>query len=527
MRKLLILCRVNLKALLSSVRIRGSKKVKATGIGALGLFAFLSVYISGIYSFMFADLLGEVGLLEYLVPLMALLGSFFSVMMTVYAAAGFIFSGKDTDLVLSLPVSAFTVMLSRITALYVENLVFIGLFMLTSGVAAGVKGLASPSMVIALIAGTLLLTFLTTLLTSVIAFIVSFITAKFPHHALFSTVLYFAFFLLILIGSFQMSNIGTLFINNLAQIDHWLSGVLLPFGLFKRAMDGELFMLLPLAGLSLLPFLLVIWLFSSQYKKILSALSARAARTDYRLGDLKAAKPFAALFRREVKRYFGSSIYFFNTGFGAVLLLIGAVYAAIKRDTFLPVLEQLGGIDTAVPLLAAAVGFLLATINTTCVSISIEGKAFWIIKEAPVSARDIFGAKILVNLLVSWPATVVSLLILSLSYSLKWTETIPLLAVMLALGMVIALFGLIVNLFFPRMDSVSDAMVVKNSASAMIGVFGGWVPLILLCLGYVGLQSVLSFSVYCLCAAAVLVFLSAELWHWLKKKGAEKLKAIC
>ena len=55
--------RLNLRALLSSLQIGSgkSKKGKVTGYGALILLAAVAVYIAGVYSFMFAALLGEVG----------------------------------------------------------------------------------------------------------------------------------------------------------------------------------------------------------------------------------------------------------------------------------------------------------------------------------------------------------------------------------------------------------------------------------------------------------------------------------
>ena len=141
MRKLWVLIGINLKALLSALKMGSGKKAKATGMGAMILLGVLAVYIAGVYSFTFAMQLGSIGMLDYLIPMMAILGCLLSVVMTVQAASGFIFSGRDTDLLLSLPVSAFSVMLARITALYIENLAFIGLFMLTSGVAGAVNGL--------------------------------------------------------------------------------------------------------------------------------------------------------------------------------------------------------------------------------------------------------------------------------------------------------------------------------------------------------------------------------------------------
>ena len=240
MRKLGVLIGINLRALLSALRLGSSKKSKATGIGALLLLGVLAVYIAGVYSFTFALQLSSIGLLEYLIPMMAIMGCLMSVVMTVQAASGFIFSGRDTDLMLSLPVSAFSVMLSRITALYIENLAFIGLFMLTSGVAGAINGLGGLGYYLSLVVGTLMLTFLTTMLTMVISFVAAFITSRFPHHSVFSTILYFAFFLLVMIGAFQVSNVGNLLLTNQTGFDRLLNGALLPFGLLKNGLEGNL-----------------------------------------------------------------------------------------------------------------------------------------------------------------------------------------------------------------------------------------------------------------------------------------------
>ena len=85
MRKLGVLIGINLRALLSALRLGSSKKSKATGIGALLLLGVLAVYIAGVYSFTFALQLSSIGLLEYLIPMMAIMGCLMSVVMTVQA----------------------------------------------------------------------------------------------------------------------------------------------------------------------------------------------------------------------------------------------------------------------------------------------------------------------------------------------------------------------------------------------------------------------------------------------------------
>ena len=139
MRKLWVLLKLNFRAMLRAFSFRSgagsSKKKAAGGLGALLLMAFLALYLSGVYSFLLASMLAEVGIVEMVLPLMALMACMMSLMFTLFAASGLVFGGKDSDIVLALPVPAFTVMLSKILALYLENLVFCGLWMLPTGAA--------------------------------------------------------------------------------------------------------------------------------------------------------------------------------------------------------------------------------------------------------------------------------------------------------------------------------------------------------------------------------------------------------
>lgn len=110
--------------------------------------------------------------------------------------------------------------------------------------------------------------------------------------------------------------------------------------------------------------------------------------------------------KKECGRYFGTTIYLLNTGIGAVMLLGFSVYVLFVRGQAALLVAQMGGVQAVAPMLAAVVCLMQATVNPACVSISLEGRTLWILKEAPVPPRELFGAKALVNVLVSdVPAT--------------------------------------------------------------------------------------------------------------------------
>ena len=58
------LVKVSFLALLKSFSSRGKKKI--AGVGTLVLMAFLSIYLSGTYSFLFASVLAPAGLIQML-----------------------------------------------------------------------------------------------------------------------------------------------------------------------------------------------------------------------------------------------------------------------------------------------------------------------------------------------------------------------------------------------------------------------------------------------------------------------------
>lgn len=126
MKKFFALLKVSVKSmLLSSTNARGrSRKKAATGVGAMVLIAFLGLYMSGVYSSLLMSVLAPVhmeALVFLFMGMAALLGG---LLFTAFAVKGVVFGGKDNDLLLSMPVSSTMLMASRVSAIYLENLLF-------------------------------------------------------------------------------------------------------------------------------------------------------------------------------------------------------------------------------------------------------------------------------------------------------------------------------------------------------------------------------------------------------------------
>lgn len=520
MGKFSALLMLNLKAMLASFRFGGRKRKRAvSGVGALVLLAGLALYLSGTYSFLLVDQLAPLGLEKLVILLMSVMAVGMGTLFTVFAAQGVVFGGRDNDFALSLPVSAFSLMLCRTLALYVENLVFTAFVMLPAGAAYLLGGGEGGAwFVLALVLCTLLVSLLPTLLSLVIGFVVAWASGKFAHRSGLATVLYLAFFAVVMFLSFRMS----FAINDVAAfalgLQDAFSGWGLPFLLVMRSCcEGDALALLALAGLCVLPFLLAVWLFGRQYKRIVTDLASHGARSDYKLGKLSASGRTAALFRKEAKRFFGSPIYFLNCGIGAIMAMGLSAAALIFRGTVAQMLSDLAAeelVFPVMPMLAALAALLLTMTPTTAASISLEGKQLWILKAAPLSAKGIFAVKVGFQLLLTGVPLAVCTALLTVAFSMTPAQAGLFLLVVACAGVCMALVGLFVNLCLPRLDAPNDAVVVKQSGSVLVSMLvsfvlvGAGVGLWWLCRGALGDElALLAPAGACLLISAVLLAL--------------------
>ncbi|MDO5846012.1 MAG: hypothetical protein Q4Q04_03715, partial [Methanocorpusculum sp.] len=116
---------------------------------------------------------------------------------------------------------------------------------------------------------------------------------------------------------------------------------------------------------------------------------------------------------------------------------------------------------------------ICAISSTTACSVSMEGKHWWIVQSAPVSAKKIFDSKILVNLTVAFPFYAVSVILLAASIQMSAAGCLLLIILPVVYILFTAVLGLFVNLRLPMMEWESEVRVVKQSGSVMITMLAG------------------------------------------------------
>lgn len=525
------LVRLSLLEMFDAIAGRGSRKQAVSAGLALGILTMLCLVLSVSYSVSLALGLRAVEALDLLPGLMSVLALVIAFLLTVFAAGGMLFGGKDNDIILSLPVSDYAVLLSRMLAVYLENLFITVLVLLPmAAVYACGGGPAGAAAVLMAVPVSVLGALPPTLLGVLVGFAVTWLSSRVKHSALFANLGYLVFILVVLVGSFQMNHLLQGIGSFRRDIDAALHGPLFLFGLMGDACGGDLLALLLLAVVCVAPFLTVTVLLCRSYRRLLSRIHARADRGNFRLNVQHSAAPMTALLKKEASRYFGTPIYLFNTSFGLFLLAVGAVAACLRRNTLLTLIQQETGLvvtpSDCFAVAAASVCLMLATVSTSCVSISLEGRSLWVLKSLPLPGRTILYAKAWFNMLVGWPLTAVCTLLLWRALDFTALQEASLLFATAGLSGAVSLGGVAVNLIFPKLDAPNDTMVVKQSMAAFIGIFGGMALAGAGVLLYLAVGAAIALEGYLFACGVVLILLCLLLARWLATAGERRFAAL-
>lgn len=475
MKKFFALLKVSVQSmLLSSTNSRGnSRKKAATGAGAILLIAFLGLYMSGMYSFMLMEVLAPVHM-EVLVFIIMGMGALVGgLMFTAFAVKGVVFGGKDNDLLLSMPVSTTALMASRVSAVYLENLLFsffvlgpagaVCAFMTQSGV--GHSLLFWGRLLIAVFALPLLDTALSVLFGALVAFL----SARVSKGVLGQNIIMALYIMAVFWFAFNLNGMLEGLAANAAGVKESLSWAA-PMLWMADGIMGDWGLLLAFAACCIVPFALVVFVLGRVYRQAVTAFAARSARNDYRLSTQAASGQKKALLAKEAKRFFGTPMYMWNSGLGLILLVAMGVAALVMQKNLRMYLGLLEGFPL-MPIAALMMCFCLSMCVIAAPSISLEGKYLWILREAPVGEGELLWIKTGFQMLLSIPCTVIAGVCLAIALQLPLWEGAVLLLVTFLFDVVHAAFGMLVGLAFPKLDAVNETVVVKQSMAVMLGMF--------------------------------------------------------
>ena len=536
MKKFWTLTRVGLQSMLlgsSRSARRGKKRVRRSAIGAAALIFVIGLYVSGVYSFLLFDALAPMRM-EMLVFILMGLGTVLSgVLMSAFAVKSTVYCGEDNELLLSMPVSSTTLMLSRVAALYLESLLFAFSLLVPAGVACAIvsrTGLGrSADFWLRLLIAVITLPMLETALSLLIGALLAWLSSKLPRKNGIGQTLVMGLYLVVVMWfAFNVNRL----IDGLAGAATRIMAVLRwirPMVWMANGILGSWGDLMRFVLVCAVPLALAVFALGRCFTRAVTAFSSQSARSDYKLTGQRARGALKALLGKELRRFAGSPTYFWNAGLGLLMLLVGAVLLLIRQGDFvktIPMFEQIYNPEIGTLAAMAALGFCLSTVMIAAPSVSLEGRSLWVLLEAPVSTRALIAVKTGFQALVTLPFIIVAVVCVALTGLLTPGGCLMALTFGLLFEAGHAAFGMLMGLRFARLDAPNDAAVIKRSLLVFLSMFGPMAMLAVAALAGWGLSRLLTaWSVWRCFAVSAMTFaaLFAVVSGALLLKNGEKL----
>jgi ABC-2 type transport system permease protein len=463
--------------------MKGSK-TKSILLGVVIVFGLSSLLFSfGYLFFELGKLFKALNALDALLTYIFMYATFMSAFFIILRASGYLFHYKDYDFLSSLPIKNEVVLAAKITVMML--MVYLSTYILTAPMVFSYlyHGGFSLYQLLAILILILFIPILPLVIFSFLALLIDTIITKFRLGKIIGAVLTFGLLLgyMYFVFSFNAETENP-FVSQRGFLES-VSQYIPTATLFQNAVsDQNILQFLLFIVINALLLVAYIYLtkdlINHTNQKKVKVFRRKNKQYKYKQNSL-----IEALVKKEFKKFFSVNIYLMNTGFGPVLMFVGGILALFYSSQIQDFAAQMIGASLDFELtLLILVGFFITTVYTTAISLSLEGKNFWLIRSLPIPARTVMMGKIIFNVLLGLPFAIFLIGAVGFSLSIDFIIILLMMVFIASFSFATSILGSIVNLYFPKFEFKNETEVVKQSAGALLGMFSGWILLIVFAL---------------------------------------------
>ena len=520
----LLLTKVNLQNTfnLAALTKASAKEKLKIGLIALAVLSVAVTFISmiAVMFYVTGQQLEIMGMTHLLPAICILAVTALIFMMTLYKANSYLFSFRDFDALMSLPVTEREVLLSKVIVLYFSNLLYAFFGYIPMMIAYGVTFGAGITYYLVAMA----FFFLVPVLPMVAGALLALPLAMFSSRSRMSN-------LFMLIGSIALVGVSlwasfasASFTSGEAVMEAVLSakdivGFYAPALWLAEGLGGDILAGMLFAVVNLLAAILFVYVYGKAFRAINAKMTERFSRAAYKMQTLAVSGICGALYKRELKGYFSSYIYVLNTAMGVIMATAYIVLLVfMDYETVAQMLEIPAATEMMVPVTLIVMGACAILSTTTACSVSIEGRSLWILKSLPIRFWDVAKAKVALSLTVSVPLLLLDTAVLAVVFGFDFIEFGAVALVVLLCCLMSAVGGLVINLKFPNLEWKSQVQAVKQSMSVIIALLAHAAILVIPCIAYVVL-GMPNLTAFLFGTAAYLAVICCAFAAFLQNKG--------
>lgn len=396
----------------------------------------------------------------------------------IFTAGQRIFGQNGYDILASMPIKSRSVVISRFLALYAEEVLLSAIIMLPGVMVYGLFEEPDFAFYAASAVATLFIPMIPMVLCTLLGTLIMAVSSRMKNKSVVQSVLLVLLVVGIVVGSVSVGGGANGFtVEMLAELAKNMGAIFQsiypPAVWLNRAMiQGNMLWLGLFVLVSAAAAVLAVFVAAKCFQAVVWRLRSFTARHNYKIGKMQGRGILSAMCFREAKRYFASSIYVTNTIIGPILGAIMAIALCIVgMDTLENAISDYIDVRSVLPFVFSAVFCMM---NTTSTAISMEGRQLWVIKSLPVPVKTWLDSKILLNLFLMLPFYVVAETAFAIALKPSALELLWLIFIPACVILFSVVFGITANLKFHSFDWEREETVVKQSLSATLGGFSGF-----------------------------------------------------
>lgn len=436
------------------------------------------------YAGIMLDSLTESGVGFVMLTLFVLITAILTLVEGIYKAGSLLFNCKDDDMMLSLPIKKSTVLFVRVFKLYVFEVAYNALFMFPAMLAYALQVGADWSFCLASAAALIFLPVIPVVLACIIGGMIAGVSAHFKMKNIVQIILTTVILLGVLAVVGNLEGLMAELAKHATSINDLLTKLYYPAGAYvSMVTDFNWLTFAIFLGVNIVLFGLMVLVLGKVYYKINSRVKivkTGARKLEY---EVKKRSVVSAIVHKELKKFIDTPVFVINAGFGLVLFLVGTIIISINFESLAGFLkgygvESVDGLGDIAKNFAPALLFgllVMASLMSSITSsvISLEGRAFNILKTLPVKPITIIMGKVLTAVLIMMPFILAGDIVMFVRFDFSLLQILMILLASFILPMVAEMIGVAINLKYPKMNAASDAEVVKQSTSPMVATFLG------------------------------------------------------
>ena len=445
-----------------------------------------------------------------------------------------VYRATDNDLLLSLPIRPSLIIFTRIAGNYIVDFYLTAVMWIPFVIKYFI--LVPPS-ALAIVFSVLALIFIPLLCSAIalaLGFIVSLITMKLKNNGLVVAIIGLIALAGFYIVYFKISGIITDLVANPEVTSAGFKSWGFLFYNLGLSATGDWLAALIFFGITAALFGLCYLIISLTFIKV-STVSSVGGKVKAGKNPYKSRTLSAALLKREVGKFFSNANYLLNCGLSAVFILaLGVVFIVlggkvggfiITLSEIIPTIENYALLIVPVILLS-----LLSIGGSATPSVSLEGKALWVIRSVPVKTKSVLMVKEYLQIII----TLVPAVFLAIAASVVLGGGVLTVISEAAFAISTALFFASLSLYFGIIKAdvnwANETVAIKSNLGVLFVMLIGFASMVALCgvyyliIGVIGLN--LGAEIYISVYTVIMLALFFVINKWIGNKGVKKFESL-